>query len=65
MGTPRSVAAPRGEFAADCGCAYTGLARDAGGKFRVGDGVHWDGYRACEQAAEECGQPFAGIFAPD
>ena len=54
-----------GEFTADCGCADTGLARDAGGKFRVGDGVHRDGYGACEQAAEKCCEPFAGIFAPD
>ena len=48
-----------GEFTADCGCAYTGLARDAGCKFRVGDGVHRDGltrarreadgFSACEQ----------------
>ena len=54
-----------GEFTADCGCADIGLARDAGGKFRVGDGVHGDGYGACEQAAQECREPFAGIFAPD
>jgi len=40
-----------GEFSADCGCAHIGLARDAGCKFRVGDGVHRDGDCAYEQAA--------------
>ena len=36
------------ECMADSGCARAGLVCDAGGKFRVGDGVHGDSDYACE-----------------
>jgi len=53
------------EIAADCGELYTGLLDYSSREFFVGDGVHRNGNGAREEAAQECGEPFAGIFAPD